>query len=86
MIYSMRILVDMPEDQVATLNALAARAGTSRAEIIRQALDSYVEHHRKPIEAYFGLWADNPETQDVQGFLDRIRDEWEERFPTPTKP
>ncbi len=72
----MRILVDVNQQQVSALNDLAKRTGKARAEVIREALDKHVEANRTPLSAFKGLWADNPETQDVQGYLDRIRAEW----------
>jgi len=72
----MRILVDVSQAHLDALNALAEQAGQSRAEVIRKALDYYVSATQEPISSFFGIWADNPETQDVQGFLDRIRGEW----------
>ena len=82
----MRILVDVNPTQVSALNALAKRTGKARAEVIREALDTHVKAHREPLSAFKGLWADNPETQDVHGYLDRIRAEWDRltRFSTPT--
>ncbi len=76
----MRILVDVSQQQVVSLNALAKRTGKARAEVIREALDKHVEANRPPISAFKGLWADNPETQDVQGYLDKIRGEWDREW------
>ncbi len=76
----MRILVDVNQQQVVSLNALAKRTGKARAEVIREALDKHVEANRVPISAFKGLWADNPETQDVQGYLDKIRGEWDREW------
>ncbi len=72
----MRILVDVSQSQLDALNVLAEQAGQSRAEVIRKALDAYIAAHQEPITSFFGLWANNPETQNVQGFLDEIRAEW----------
>ena len=73
----MRILVDVTQEQLNDLAALAKRRGEPRAAVIRQAIDSFVAANRKPISDYFGLWANNPETQDVQGYLDKLRAEWD---------
>lgn len=68
--------MDVTQKQVEDLAELAARHGESRAQVIRQAIDSYIAVSRRPISDYFGLWACNVETQDVQGYLDTLRDEW----------
>ena len=73
----MRILVDVSEQQVSALNSLAKRTGKARAEIIREALDKHVQANHQPLSAFYGIWADNPDTQDIQGYLDRIRGEWD---------
>ena len=73
----MRILVDVSQEQLNGLAALAARRGEPRAEVIRQAIDSFVAANRKPISDYFGLWAKNGHTVDVQEYLDKLRAEWE---------
>lgn len=78
----MRILVDVSKEQVAELNALARRTGKARAQVIREALEKHTATNRPSILSYKGLWADNPETQDVQGYLDRIRSEWDREWDT----
>jgi hypothetical protein len=40
-------------------------------------VDSYVSAHALPISAFFGLWADNPNTANTDKFLDTLREEWE---------
>lgn len=76
----MRILVDVSQQQVSELNALAKRTGKARAAVIREALDNHVAANRPSILSYKGLWADNPDTQDVQGYLDKIRSEWDREW------
>lgn len=69
--------MDVTPEQLEALNIVAEKAGNARAEVIRQALDSYLAIHREPLTSYFGMWANNPATQDVQGFIDEVREEWD---------
>ncbi len=72
----MRILVDIPEDRLTELAALASARGEPRAEIIRRAIDRYVEDERLPLSSYFGLWANRDEREDGLAYQDRLRAEW----------
>jgi hypothetical protein len=72
----MRILLDLSPETVDALNALALQSGKPRAEVIRRAVSSYVSAHVEPLSAFFGLWAENPKTQDVAQFVAEIRGEW----------
>ncbi len=76
MISLMRILVDVNQEQLNDLAALAARRGEPRAAVIRQAIDSFVAANRKPASAYFGIWAGR-NSEDAQAFQDRMRAEWD---------
>lgn len=72
----MRTVIDIPDEQVAALDRLARAAGTSRAAMIRAAVDRLLED-RTPapdIDAAFGLWADGDE--DGLAYQRRLRDEW----------
>lgn len=76
----MRILVDVTQEQVAALAELAERRNAPRAEVIRQAIDTYVAANRRPISDYFGLWAKNGHTEDGQEYQDKIRAEWDREW------
>ena len=55
----MRILVDLPDDVIAWLDERAAGLGTSRAQLLRDAVSAYrAEARRDGIDAYFGMWRD----------------------------
>ncbi len=71
-----RILVDVTEQQLDALAALAKKRGEPRAAIIRQAIDNHVSASRKPLSDYFGLWA-GKNKEGAQEFQDRMRAEWE---------
>jgi predicted transcriptional regulator len=71
----MRALVDMSDDQVEALDALAERQRRSRASLIRAAIDDYLaKHGSTDLEASFGLWKD--EAIDGLAFQDDMRREW----------
>lgn len=70
-----RALIDIPADKLKQLDALAAHASTSRAAMVRQAIDRLLEaetriHHQDA----FGLLKDAP--IDALGTQRRLRDEW----------
>lgn len=71
----MRTLVDIPEEDVRSLDELGRRRSLSRSKIIRDAVREYLERNfaRGEAEA-FGLWGD----RDVDGldYQRRVRAEW----------
>lgn len=73
----MRTLVTIDDRQIAELDRLAKQGKTSRAAVIRDAIDGYIAG-RKPTPAgrdeAFGIWAD----RDIDGleYQDRLRSEW----------
>ena len=51
-----RFLVDVPEEDVARLDALARAEGKSRAAVLREAVTNYIAHSSQDwLEAGFGL-------------------------------
>ncbi len=76
----MKIPVELSDEQVRGLRELAQRSGKSCDAIIQQALELYLsardvpgkQEQRVSITDFFGLWADNPETQDVEAFRDKL--------------
>jgi hypothetical protein len=77
MIYIMRVLVDIPKEQVDSVQLLAQSRGQSRAEVIRQAIDAYISVNSEPISKYFGLWAGEGKVEDARAYEDRVRSEWQ---------
>lgn len=71
----MRILVDMPDNQVRELARLSAATKRPRAAIIREAVASYIARLKQsdPDDA-FGLWGD----REVDGleYQQKLRSEW----------
>ena len=70
----MRILTDLAETQLRSLNEIAKRENLSRAALIRQAVDDYLAKRIPQAETAFGLWG----KRKVDGleYQQRIRDEW----------
>jgi hypothetical protein len=55
----MRVLADLPEDDLAWLDERAAELGTSRAQLLREAVAAYRSQARRDgIECFFGIWRD----------------------------
>ena len=76
----MRILVDLPTEQVEALDRLSAAGRRSRAATIRAAVADYLEEQRREermaaIRDGFGLWRD----RDIDGleYQERMRAEWD---------
>jgi len=72
----MRILIDVPKETVTKLQTLAKRQHTSRADLVRQAVERYLEAHHEPLDdsPAFGIW--KTETQDALVIEDTLRSEW----------
>jgi metal-responsive CopG/Arc/MetJ family transcriptional regulator len=71
----MRILVDMPSDQVKELGRVSAATKRPRAAIVREAVASYLEKlKRNDIGDGFGLWGD----REIDGleYQEKLRSEW----------
>lgn len=71
----MRILVDLPENQLRELREIATESGKSRAELVRRAVAAYLGEKRAPLSAYFGLWSGDLKEDPVE-YQRRMRDEW----------
>ena len=57
MMTSMRTIIDVPGDQLESLDALCAREEISRAEAIRRAIAAYLRLESPSAATAFGLWA-----------------------------
>jgi hypothetical protein len=70
----MRTLVDIPEPQLAKLAAISKARRLSRAEVIRQAIATYIETQPiRPEDAAFGIWKG---VEDGVEYQRRLRDQW----------
>ncbi len=77
---TMRTIVDLPEDQLAALDAWRLAHGVSRAEAVRRAVAKLLDDdgaRRAAVDAAWGIWRGRFE----DGLLaqQRLRDEWDER-------
>jgi Ribbon-helix-helix protein, copG family len=74
-LHAMRILVDMPSDQVKALARISAATKRPRAAIIRDAVASYiVQQKRDETDDAFGLWGDRK--IDGLEYQQKLRSEW----------
>ena len=80
----MRTLVDIPDEDIEKLDALARRQGKSRAAEIREAIKLHLVHNADNndwIERYAGLWAgrdDIPDGVEYQRAMREDRTPYEE--------
>ena len=71
----MRTLVDIPNPEIAALDALGRARGASRAKLIREAVVAYLDHQAPvPRANAFGLW--NRGKEDGLAYQRRLRSEW----------
>ena len=74
-----RFLVDVPEEDVARLDAIARAKGKSRAAVLREAVANYIAAESKQgFEKYFGLWERHGSTVDGLDYERQLRGEWPE--------
>lgn len=73
----MRTIVDIPEKQLAFLDAMCAQEQISRAEAVRRAVELLLAQQIKSdtIQEVFGMWKYR---EDVDGvtYQRALRDEW----------
>lgn len=89
----MRILTEIPDEDVRELDALARKQGKSRAAVLREAISNYLAIGEKEgFDKYFGLWARHGSTVDGLEYERKLRDEWTREWdddgiapPQPTK-
>lgn len=71
----MRTLVDISETQLRRLDELARRERQSRAALIREAIDGYLdERTSKAASDAFGLWG--KQAVDGLAYQRKVRSEW----------
>jgi len=80
-----RFLVDIPEEDLARLDALARTEGKSRAAVLREAVADYIAAESKQgFEKYFGLWERHGSTVDGLEYERKLRGEWPDVTDLPT--
>lgn len=71
----MRTIVELPTEQVTSLDAWCRREGVSRAEAIRRAVASMLaDQSSGAAEQAFGLWRDRG--AELEATVDALREEW----------
>ena len=70
----MRTLVDIPDRQIKDLTTICEAEKVSRAEVIRQAIASYLEKKRPVTGEAFGLWKNRK--VDGLAYQEQVRSEW----------
>ncbi|MCW1403050.1 ribbon-helix-helix domain-containing protein [Novosphingobium sp. MW5] len=73
----MRILADLPDEDIAWLDAYAAEQGKSRAAVICDAITAYRSKHRDWLEQGFGLWTRYGQGADGAEYEAEIRKAWD---------
>jgi len=71
----MRTIVDLPEKQIEALKRISEASRSSRAELVRCAIDEYLARHLPAQDdGAFGIWR----KREIDGlyYQDRMRDEW----------
>ncbi|MEO6040624.1 MAG: ribbon-helix-helix domain-containing protein [Croceibacterium sp.] len=74
----MRILTDIPDDDLEKLDALAKREGKSRAAEIREAIKLHLVQkadNNDWIERWAGLWADRDDIRDGVEYQRAMRED-----------
>jgi predicted transcriptional regulator len=74
----MRILTDIPDEDIEKLDALAAKSKRSRAAAIREAVKLYLVQNAENndwIERWAGLWADREDIPDGVEYQQAMRED-----------
>jgi predicted transcriptional regulator len=74
----MRILTDIPDEDIEKLDALAAKSKRSRAATIRDAVKLYLVQNADSkdwIERWAGLWADRDDIPDGVEYQRAMRED-----------
>lgn len=73
----MRVLIDLPNDDIDWLDRKAAEVGKSRAALVREVIATYrTEAGRRGIERHFGSWKARKGQLDGLEFQRRAREDW----------
>ena len=76
----MRVLIDLPEDDIEWLDRKAAEVGKSRAALVRDIITFYrAETGKHGIERFFGSWKARKDVGDGLEYQRRARDDWDRR-------
>jgi len=71
----MRILTEIGSSQLKALDELSKREKTSRAALIRHAVEDFIARHQQGHQDdAFGLWGDR--MTDGLAYQEKLRNEW----------
>jgi hypothetical protein len=73
----MRTIIDLPDRQVEELERLGRSRKLSRAELIRQAVERYLQENVPARDEAFGLWKRAGARRDGLTLQRQLRKEWE---------
>jgi uncharacterized protein (DUF3820 family) len=74
----MRVLIDVPDEDLDWLDRKAAEHGKSRAALVRGAIAEYrAEKGKEGLERFFGIWRDRKDLGDGLQHQRRMRDDWD---------
>ena len=73
----MRILADLPDEDIVWLDGHAAEQGKSRAAVIRDAITTYRSRQKDWLEQGFGLWTRYGQGADGAEYEAEIRKAWD---------
>ncbi len=75
----MRTIIDIPDSYVHRLDQLKQQRGVSRSELVREAVQRYLESPVGSTEdTAFGIWAGEEDLQeDGVKYQRRLRSEWD---------
>ena len=72
----MRVLIDIPSEQMQDLDRLRRKHRVPRTALIRKAISAYVDQERESqAQEAFGIWKDHP--VDALTFERQLRQEWD---------
>ena len=71
-----RILVDLPESDIAWLDSVAVDRGRSRAAVLREAVVAFRAANADWLERGFGLWTSHGRGRDGDEFEETVRPRW----------
>lgn len=72
----MRTVIDLSDRQIDALERISRSRNLSRAELIRQAVDRYVQEYLSGRDEAFGLWKGEAVREDGVAVQRRLREEW----------
>ena len=73
----MRIIFDIPEEEINKLDEIANKQNVSRAELIRQAIRGFLGPILKSKKnSAFGIWSD--QEIDALDYENKLRSEWDQ--------